>query len=162
MRVSPSIPLILIALIAIASAADATECLSSASAVWAAHPGSHATWRLRLPEHIGEKCWFASGSTTLRAPHVRQARAVEPWSPPVYGEADQRTAGQMIRVIEVAATDGPDKIPATRVSQDTLVATERGPLSILMWARPMHIDDSWEPIFTAREGLGTAFAGGRR
>jgi hypothetical protein len=48
------------------------------------------------------------------------------------------------------------------MSQDTLVPSERGPLSILMWARPMHIDDTWEPIFAARERIGTAFAGGRR
>jgi hypothetical protein len=53
MRVSPQIPFILIliitAFIAIASSTHAMECLSSASAVWAAHPGSHATWRLQLP-----------------------------------------------------------------------------------------------------------------
>jgi hypothetical protein len=28
----------------------------------AAHPGSHATWRLRLPGHQGTKCWFARAS----------------------------------------------------------------------------------------------------
>jgi hypothetical protein len=119
MRISPRVPLIILtALVAMASAAQTTECLTSASAVWVAHPGSHATWRLRLPWHIGEKCWFARGSTTLRVPHVRQAWAAKSWSLPVYGEADQRTAGQAIRAIEVAAIDGPDKSPATHVSQD--------------------------------------------
>lgn len=42
-------------------AARATECLPSARAVWEAHPGSHATWRGRLPGHEGEKCWFNRG-----------------------------------------------------------------------------------------------------
>ena len=69
----------------------------------------------------------------------------------------------MIGVIKVAANDGPDKSPATRVPQETLLATERGPLSILVWAgRPMHIDSSWEDVFAARERSGTAFTGGRR
>jgi hypothetical protein len=53
------VPLVLTVFIAMASTAHA-ECLSSAEAVWAAHPGSHAMWRLRLPGHIGEKCWYAA------------------------------------------------------------------------------------------------------
>jgi hypothetical protein len=164
MSVSPRVLLILTAFIAMASAARATECLSSASAVWAAHPGSHATWRLRLPGHIGEKCWFARGSTNLQAPRVRRARIVEPWSGAAHGEADGRTAEQTIRLTQVNApeADGPDKSATTLRSQDTLAASERGPLSILMWARPMHVDETWEPIFAARERIGTAFAGARR
>jgi hypothetical protein len=164
MSISPRVLLILTAFFVMASAAHATECLPSASAVWGAHPGSHATWRLRLPGHLGEKCWFAKSSTHLSAPRVRQARGVEPWSGTAYGEAERQTAGQTIRLTQVnaSAADGPDKSTATRMSQDTLVASERGPLSILMWARPMHIDDTWEPIFAARERIGTAFAVGRR
>ena len=34
--------------------AKASECLPSAKAVWAAHPGSHATWKSRKDG----KCWF--------------------------------------------------------------------------------------------------------
>jgi len=64
--------LALAAFIAMASNAHAVECLSSASAVWSAHPGSHATWRLRLPGHEGEKCWFTKSSTNLPAGRVRQ------------------------------------------------------------------------------------------
>jgi hypothetical protein len=52
------VPLVLAVFIATASTAHA-ECLSSAEAVWAAHPGSHAMWRLRMPWHICEKCWYA-------------------------------------------------------------------------------------------------------
>jgi hypothetical protein len=37
--------------------------------------------------------------------------------------------------------------------------TERGPLSILVWAgRPMHIDSTWEEVFAARERIGATFA----
>src|SRR5712672_2280407 len=57
------VPLVLAVFIATASTAHA-ECLSSAEAVWAAHPGSHAIWRLRLPGHIGEKCWYAASKST--------------------------------------------------------------------------------------------------
>jgi hypothetical protein len=56
------IPLVLAVFIATAPTAHA-ECLSSAEAVWAAHPGSHAMWRLRLPGHIGEKCWYAASKS---------------------------------------------------------------------------------------------------
>jgi GH43 family beta-xylosidase len=44
-------------------------------------------------------------------------------------------------------------------SQDILLRTERGPLSILVWAgRPMHIDSTWEDVFAARERIGATFA----
>src|SRR5215470_15401286 len=56
------VPLVLTIFIATASTAHA-ECLSSAESVWAAHPGSHAMWRLRLPGHIGEKCWYAESKS---------------------------------------------------------------------------------------------------
>src|SRR5947209_13086472 len=57
------VPLVLAVFIATASTAHA-ECLSSAEAVWAVHPRSHAMWRLRLPGHIGEKCWYAASRST--------------------------------------------------------------------------------------------------
>jgi hypothetical protein len=144
MRVSPRIPFILIltAFIAIASGAHATECLSSASAVWAAHSGSHATWRLRLPGHIGEKCWFASSSKS-KAIHVDASR----------------DAAREIR--PVGATSAPAPRPGP---QDTLAETERGPSavlpkpasaddarSILIWGKPMGLDPAWQEIFTRRE-----------
>ena len=151
MRVFPYVLLVLAAPAAMASTAQAMECLSSADAVWAAHPRSHATWRLRLPGHEGRKCWFARGSTDLPALHVRQA-ADSPRSV-VYGKADSRTVGQTMFVssetnesaLDVAG-EGPRSVP-----QDTLLA-ERGPLSILIWAgRPMHIDSTWDELFAARE-----------
>ncbi len=160
MRVSPYVPVILTALITMASAAHATECLSSASAVWATHPESHATWRLRLPGHEGTKCWFARGSTDLPAPRVRQA-ADSPRGA-VYGEADRRTVGQTIRAssqVKASAVDAPSERPVRSTSQDTLLTTERGPLSILVWAgRSMHIDSTWEEVFAARERIGATFA----
>ena len=131
MRVSRRIRFILIttAFIAMASTVHATECLSSASAVWAAHPGSHASWRLRLPGHEGTKCWFASSSEG-KGTHA-EAKAVH----------------------EIGDTALP--VPRPR-SQDTLADTERVPLSfvepasageaksILMWGAPMRIDPVWE------------------
>jgi hypothetical protein len=157
MRVSPYVLLILIAFIAMASAAPTTECLSSASAVWAEHPGSHATWRLRLPGHEGTKCWFARGSAGLAAPHVRRD------SPrgAIYGEADRRTVRQTIFASQVTASavDALGERPSRSTPQDSLPTTERAPLSILVWAgRPMHIDSSWEDMFAGRERTGAAFA----
>jgi hypothetical protein len=160
MRVSPYLPLILTALTAMASAAHTTECLSSASAVWAAHPGSHATWRLRLPGHEGKKCWFARGSTDLAATRVRQG-ADSPGRA-VYGKADSRTAGQAILAgseTNASAVDAAGERPLRSMSQDTLLPAERGPLSILVWAgRPMHIDATWDEVFAARERIEAAFA----
>jgi hypothetical protein len=153
MRVSPYLPLILTALAAMASAAHTTECLSSASAVWAAHPGSHATWRLRLPGHEGKKCWFARGSTDLTAPRVRQDAALRG---AVYGKADGRIVGQTILASSQATASTVDagERPAGSMAQDTLLPTERGPLSILVWAgRPMHIDSTWDEVFAARERI---------
>src|SRR5215467_7696011 len=95
MRVCPYIPVILTALIPMASVAHTTECLSSASAVWAAHPGSHATWRLRLPGYEGAKCWFARGSTNVAVPRVRHVTYSTRGA--AYGEADRRTVGRTIR-----------------------------------------------------------------
>jgi hypothetical protein len=160
MRVSPYVPLILPAFIAMASAAHTTECLSSASAVWAAHPGSHATWRLRLPGHEGTKCWFARGSTNLTVRRIRQVRDSPRGA--AYGEADRRTVGRTIRASSQAkapAVDTPGEGSAGSMSQDTLLPTEGGPLSILAWAgRPMHIDSTWEEVFAARERVGATFA----
>lgn len=151
MRVFPRVPLILIAgaLIAMASAAHATECLSSAKAVWAAHPGSHATWRLQLPGHIGEKCWFASSGES-KVKHVEAAR-------------DAAHEARPVRAIAVP-------LPRPR-SQDTLAADERAPLpasdmpastgeakSILMWGAPMQIDATWDELFAARERTRVTFA----
>jgi hypothetical protein len=160
MRVSPCVPLILTALLATASTADTTECLSSASAVWAAHPGSHATWRLRLPGHEGTKCWFVRGSRDLSAPRVRQV-ADSPRGA-VYEEADRPTLEPTIRAssqVKASVVDTPGESTARSKSQDTLLPSEHGPLSILIWAgRPMHIDSTWEEVFAARERIGGTFA----
>jgi hypothetical protein len=161
MRVSPCLPLILTALLATTSLADTTECLSSASAVWAAHPGSHATWRLRLPGHEGTKCWFTRGSRALSAPGVRQV--ADAMREAVYEEADGRALEPTIPTssrVKASAVDAPRQRSARSTSQDTLLPTERGgPLSILVWAgRPMHIDSTWEDIFASRERVGATFA----
>jgi hypothetical protein len=135
MRVSPCVPLILTAFLATASTADTTECFSSASAVWGAHPGSHATWRLRLPGHEGTKCWFARGSRDLSAPRIRQV-ADSPRRA-VYEEADRRTPEPTIRAssrVKASAVDAPGERAARSTSQDTLLPTEHGSLSILVWA----------------------------
>src|SRR5260370_40836537 len=66
--------LLVAAILAALSLPARSECLSSASAVWAVHPGSHPNWRLRLPGHVGEKCWYAKNSTNLPAPQVQERR----------------------------------------------------------------------------------------
>src|SRR6516165_1829731 len=85
------------------------------------------TWRLRLPGHEGEKCWFAASKSK-----VTNADA-------------SRDAGHEIR--PVSATSVP--LPRPR-SQDTLADAERGPLSILIWGRPMGVDATWEEMFAGR------------
>jgi hypothetical protein len=100
-------------------------------------------WRVRLPGHEGAKCWFARGSSDLSAPRVRQVADSQRGA--VYEEADRRTEGPTIRArgqVEASAVDA-----------------KRGSLSILVWAgRSMHIDSTWEEVFTARERIGATFA----
>src|SRR5258706_14207205 len=130
------------AMLAALSVPARSECLRSADAVWAAHRGSHATWRLRLPGHEGTKCWFASS---------RERKG---------SDADASTdAADKIRAVSAMA------IPRPRPrSQDTLAETERAPLppsakpastderrSILIWGTPMRIDPTWEELFAGRE-----------
>jgi hypothetical protein len=132
------VPLVLAVFIATASTADA-ECLSSAEAVWAAHPGSHAMWRLRLPGHIGEKCWYAASK-------AMQTDA-------------RRDVGDEIAAVSAIAVPRPR--PRLR---DTLAETEPAPLpasakptsagearSILMWGALMRIDATWDELFAGRE-----------
>jgi hypothetical protein len=115
-----------------------SECLSSASAVWAVHPGSHAMWWRRMPGHIGEKCWYASSSE---------------------GKETSPSAARD-SVLEISAKAVP--VPRPR-SQDPLADTERPPSSalapasagearsILMWGAPMRIDATWDELFAKRE-----------
>jgi hypothetical protein len=124
-------PLILTAFIAMTSTAHA-ECLSSAGAVWNAHPGSHATWRLRLAGHQGTKCWFARGPKTVQARRIRQVVDA-----PGARAAERRTDGQ--------------ERPARFESKQTSPSGERGPPSILLWGTPMRIDPTWEDLFERRE-----------
>jgi len=128
------------AMLAALSVPARSECLSSADAVWNAHPGSHATWRLRLPGHEGAKCWFARGSTNRPTPSVREA--------PV---ADSPRG-----VVRASAADRPDERPARSDSQEsappqTREPSSREPSSILMWGTPMRIDPTWEEMFMRRE-----------
>jgi hypothetical protein len=146
MRV-PTIAAMLVAL----SLPARSECLSSAEAVWNAHPGSHATWRLRLPGYEGVKCWFAKGSTNLQAPRVRPDLFVDS---PRGKEPDRQTDGQAKREssqVKASAADVPDETPARSESQQTLAPAERGPRSILVWGTPMRIDSTWEKLFAGRE-----------
>ena len=127
--------LLIAAMLAALSVPARSECLRSADAVWNAHPGSHATWRLRLPGHEGTKCWFARGSTNLHTPSVREAPVAD--SP--------RGAAR------ASAADRPDERPARSNSQETVPPSTREPSSILMWGTPMRIDPTWEEMFTRRE-----------
>jgi hypothetical protein len=134
------IPVVLAVFIATASTAHA-ECLSSAEAVWAAHPGSHAMWRLRLPGHIGEKCWYAPSK-----------------SEEMQTDAPRNVGSEIAPVSAIA-------VPRSRPQlQSTLAETERAPLpasakpastgearSILIWGTPIRIDPTWDELFTRRE-----------
>lgn len=118
-----------------------SECLPSAEAVWNAHPGAHATWRLRLPGHEGQKCWFARGAASVATPRIRQER-----------EADPQTDGQIKRpASQASAADRHDERPARLESQEIVPSDSRGPSSILIWGTPMRIDPRWEEIFDRRE-----------
>jgi hypothetical protein len=112
------------------------ECLSSADAVWAAHPGSHATWRLRLPGHEGVKCWFAAGrGKAMDAAAARDsipennANAI-PLPLPRPGSTDALT--------------GADRVSSPGVSTGEA-------RSVLTGGTPMQIDQTWDDLFIARE-----------
>lgn len=115
---------IIAAMLAALSVPACSECLPSAEAVWAAHHGSHATWRLRLPGHGGEKCWFARGSTSPAAPPIRQVV-----DPPRRKEADPQPMGERNRRV---AKRPQRPINLTKGQPDP---HQHGPSSILIWAR---------------------------
>ena len=130
--------LLIAAMLAALSVPARSECLPGADAVWNAHPGSHATWRLRLPGHEGTKCWYAGSKSKVT-------------------DADaSRDAAHEITTVSTTAFP----LPRPR-SQDALSDTERGPLpepasagearSILIWGAPMRIDEAWEEMFAGRE-----------
>jgi hypothetical protein len=135
--------LLIAAILAALSVPARSECLSSASAVWAVHPGSHPNWRLRLPGHVGEKCWYAKNSSTLPAPRAQQV-VDSPRRP----EVDWRTDGQSGQAKALAA-DQPNETPAR--SQETSPPQLREPSSILIWGKPMGLDAAWQEIFARRE-----------
>jgi hypothetical protein len=133
------LPIITAMLVALSVPAHA-ECLPSAKAVWSAHPGSYPKWRLRVPGHGGQQCWYAASEGKVT-------------------DADaSRSAGH--EITPVGATAVP--LPRPR-SQEAPAETEREPLSaaksawegearsILMWGTPMQIDATWEELFSARE-----------
>ena len=124
------LPIITATLVALSVPAHA-ECLPSAKAVWSAHPGSYPKWRLQMPGHEGQQCWYAASEGKLT-------------------DADaSRSAGHEVTPVSVTAVP----LPRPR-SQEAPVETEREPLpaaksasegearSILMWGTPMHIDAS--------------------
>jgi hypothetical protein len=112
------------------------ECLSSANAVWAAHPGSHATWRLRLPGHEGVKCWFAA----------RNGKAVDAYAP-----RDAIPENNIVNVIPLPLPrpGGDARAGADRASLPTVLTGEAR--SSLIWGTPMLIDPTWDEMFVARE-----------
>jgi len=73
---------------------------------------------------------------------------------PLAEEAGRETDGQTERAsseVKASTADGSDESPARLRSQETSVPTEPGPLSILIWGRPMRIDATWEELFAGRE-----------
>ena len=137
------VPLVLAVFIATASTAHA-ECLSSAEAVWAAHPGSHAMWRLRLPGHIGEKCWYAASKN--KAMQTDAPRDVGDEIAPVIAIAVPRPRPRS----QHGPTDS-EREPLPAFAKPALAGEAR---SILIWGAPMRIDPTWEEIFTRRERCG--------
>jgi hypothetical protein len=144
MRFPQQVPLILTALIAVASSADA-ECLSSAESVLAAHHGSHAVWTRRLPGHVGEKCWFAASAETKviheddSTDDARQIKPVSPQEAPLPRPRLQDTTTATERTSVTGADDSRDAsreiAPPVRVavppplppSQETPSTAEHAP-----------------------------------
>jgi hypothetical protein len=113
------------------------ECLSSANAVWAAHPGAHAVWRLRLPGHEGVKCWFARGSGTMIEDYAARGHS---------READ------LLNAIPLPPARPSFQNNQVDIGQAPLLAFPAGEArSILIWGRPMEVDATWDDIFMARE-----------
>jgi hypothetical protein len=141
------------AFVAALSVPARSECLSSASTVFTVHPGSHPHWRLRLPGHVGEKCWYAKNSTNLPAPRVQERRVQD--SPRRTG-ADPQADDQIERVsseAKASTDDQPDET-ARSESRETWPLQRGGPTSILIWGRPMGLDAAWQEIFMRRERRG--------
>jgi hypothetical protein len=139
--------LLIAAVLAALSVPARSECLSSASAVWAVHPGSHPNWRLRLPGHVGKKCWYAKNSTNLQERRVHDS--------PRTTEFDPRADGRTKRVSSEAASTADEPTETVRSeSQETWPPQQRGPTSILIWGRPMGLDAAWQEIFMRRERRG--------
>jgi hypothetical protein len=132
--------LLIAAILAALSVPARSECLSSASAVWAVHPGSHPNWRLRLPGHVGEKCWYAKNSTDLPAPQVQERRVQD---------SPRRTESDSRGEVKASTADQPNET-ARSESQETSRPQQRGPTSILIWGRPMGLDPAWQEIFARR------------
>jgi hypothetical protein len=144
--------LLIAAILAALSLPARSECLSSASAVWAVHPGSHPNWRLGLPGHVGEKCWYAKNSTNLPAPQLQERRVQDS---PRRTESDPGADGQTKRVssseVKASRADQPNETRARLERQETSPPQRRGPTSILIWGRPMSLDAAWQEIFARRE-----------
>jgi hypothetical protein len=115
------------------------ECLSSARAVWTAHPGSHATWRLRLPGHQGVKCWFAASKRKLMdADASAEAGA----------EASAVGAISVPALRPLTAQAGTEGAASPALAQPDPIGEAK---SILIWGQPMDIDATWDEMFTRRE-----------
>jgi hypothetical protein len=142
--------LLIAAILAALSVPARSECLSSAGTVWAVHPRSHPHWRLQLPGHVGEKCWYAKNSTSFPAPRVQETRVKDS---PRRTASDARADGQADWVSgEVkASTANQSNEKARSESQVTWPPQQRGPTSILIWGRPMGLDAAWQEIFMRRE-----------
>jgi hypothetical protein len=125
MRVPQRVPLILTASIAIASSAQA-ECLSSAESVLAAHPGSRAVWTRRMPEHVGEKCWFATSAET-KVIHAEDSRDDARQFGPVNTEAPlPRPRSQ-----DTSATTATKHAPVTGADNSKDASREIEPRSVM-------------------------------
>jgi hypothetical protein len=113
------------------------ECLSSANAVWAVHPGSHAKWRLRLPGHEGVKCWFATDNGK-----VMDASAA----------GDTIPENNTVNAIPLPLPRPGFRDARAGADRTSLPAIPTGEVrSILIWGTPMRIDPTWEEMFKARE-----------
>jgi hypothetical protein len=145
--------LLIVTFVAGLSVPARSECLSSASTVWAVHPGSHPHWRLRLPGHVGEKCWYAKNSSNLPAPRVQERRVQD--SPRRTG-SDPQADDQTERVSSDAKASADDQPEDTARSEsgESWPLQRGGPTSILIWGRPMGLDAAWQEIFMRRERRG--------
>src|SRR3974390_949566 len=133
------LPFITAALVAVSVPVHA-ECLPSAKAVWSVHPGSYPKWRLQVPGHEGQRCWYAASKAKVTDTDALRGAGHETTS----------LSATAIPLPPRRSQEAPAEIER-EPSLDAKPAPEGQARSILIWGTPMQIDATWEELFRRRE-----------